>query len=103
MHADAPRFLRRSWLKPLRNPLQRAVPEVEPVPAEAPPSAPPPLSLEALEQMLDAAPPRGPAVHEETVPAILWRGEQSAAEAAVDAPELPPPSACATTSRKATD
>jgi diguanylate cyclase (GGDEF)-like protein len=92
MHADAPRFLRRPWLKPLRGPLQRP-PEPVPVPAEAPApvAAAAPMSLEAIEQMLDAAPARGPAVHEETVPAILWRGEQSAAEAAVDAPELPPP------------
>lgn len=95
MHADAPRFLRRPWLKPLRGTPPPPTPSSTPVPAPvdaAPPAAPPTLSLEAIEQMLDAAPaPRGPAVHEETVPAILWRGEQSAAEAAVDAPELPPP------------
>lgn len=93
MHTDAPRFLRRPWLKPLSS-LQRPPPAAPTVPHDAAPSVPmppDPPSLEMIEAMLDAAAPPGPAAHEETVPAILWRGAQSSAEAAMDAPVLPPP------------
>lgn len=96
MHADAPHPLRRPWLKPIRTP-ERAGPAAarpEPAPAAAAvePERAVTTSVEALAQLLDAQPgQRAPLVHDETMPAILWRGEQSAAEAAFDTPELPPP------------
>lgn len=93
MHADAPRPLR-PWLKPLRS-QRRPAAETLSMPATVAAETQPPVTsaadLEALERTLDAARGALPALHEETVPAILWRGEAPGLDLAFDAPDLPPP------------
>lgn len=95
MHTDAPRFLRRPWLKPWSGPQRHgATPPAPATSLPGPDSLPAPAApsrsvQEQIEAMLDAAPAMPLPAHEETVPAILWRA--SVAPDVSAEPVLPPP------------